>query len=331
MRSGSEPPDASRNDWLTGSQLDCPAGYRAMSRGRIPRDKLTRQAPWHLDISFFIRGQVPEFGGSPQETLDKFARFDLDSGHGRVAHSLRLETETRSQLALDLVLASDVYLNRRPNAESPSNFDDDMLSISLSTQAMTLGEMEPPAVQFSFLRPIHSKPFNPQAEEHEVSNAPDSKLTIPLGVRLLLYEWDSGSEPREYVYRDPYDDHPAPHDSQAQSRTTKSSVRKNDQNAKPTTPVPFQRPPLVVPTAARALSTIANASSQPPPVTLAASRSQDTGAVRTFVPGSQPTDTWGAPPSSQEPLASTQVLPGPHGGRALLAKKKPVKKRLGGF
>ena len=59
MRAGDEPEDASRNDWFTGSSLDCAAGYRALEKGRIPRSELARGAPWHLDISASIHRNVP--------------------------------------------------------------------------------------------------------------------------------------------------------------------------------------------------------------------------------------------------------------------------------
>ncbi len=47
------------------------------------------------------------------------------------------------------------------------------------------------------------------------------------------------------------------------------------------------------------------------------------------VPSSSQFDRMDEESGSQLPMASTQVLPGPHGGRPV--KKKPVKKRLGGF
>ncbi|TFK42497.1 hypothetical protein BDQ12DRAFT_676313 [Crucibulum laeve] len=37
------------------------------------------------------------------------------------------------------------------------------------------------------------------------------------------------------------------------------------------------------------------------------------------------------PQVSQDFMTNTQILPGPFGGRPTAAKKKPVKKRVGGF
>lgn len=53
---------------------------------------------------------------------------------------------------------------------------------------------------------------------------------------------------------------------------------------------------------------------------------------RDVIGGSQPNAMeWDANTASQIPFASTQVLPGPHGGRPSIVKKKTTKKRVGGF
>ena len=340
LRLGEEPSDASRSDWATGSSLDCAAGYRTIQEEQIPRERLVRGAPWHLDASPSIRRHVPEFDARAKKTIENLARYDLADDPRRPTDSYRRETDARSQLALDLSLSADVFSMNRPHADVLTTLEDDMLSISLSTQAMTLGDMEPPPVHFGFLRPIRktvqSKKDSDCETETGGENAGTSKLTISRGVRLLLQEWEVGSNPHEYVYRDPYNDLTAVPAVMPRYPAKVATVREPPEPAKAPTQIPTQRPPPVASSVPHAPAVIA--ASQPVFPTrrpLVAARSEG-DLVRPPlahpITGSQPTDVWVAPPSSQSvPFASTQVLPGPHGGRAPPAKKKPVKKRAGGF
>ncbi|KAI0748606.1 hypothetical protein C8Q80DRAFT_1219698 [Daedaleopsis nitida] len=338
MRSGSEPSDASRNDWLTGSALDCAAGYRAWTQGRVPRERLVQRSPWHLDISPFIRQRVPEYEQEPQKMVEKLARYDLAEGPTRTADSFRREAEARSQLALDLSLAADVFSPYAPAKDAATTVDDDdMLSISLSTQAMSLGELEPPPVRFAFLRPTRPSKLPEGAGDTTIraEDAASSKWSAPLGVRLLLQEWELGSDPKEYVYHDPYGD-TSEVAAQASRRAAKEPARKASPERAVPPRLPTQRPPTIAPSMAipQAPPVVTARSVAPARKPLGAARSQDAivaQSQRVLNGGSQPTDNWAAPPSSQEPLASTQVLPGPHGGRPSAAKKKPAKKRVGGF
>ena len=202
---------------------------------------------------------------------------------------------------------------------------------------MSLGDLDPSPVQFSFLRPLvkddpRGVPFTDEDEANTL------KAIAPLGVRLLLQEWDIGTDPYEYVYRDPYDETAQPPDRM--QRPAKPALPKDAPTIKETGPpaqTQIQRPPAI------ASSTITRgpppiAASQPaaPRKPLVAARSHGslvTGPQRAMPSGSQPQDAQsaGLPPPSQEFMASTQVLPGPHGGRPVPAKKKPVKKRVGGF
>ncbi|KAH9901571.1 hypothetical protein C8Q73DRAFT_678269 [Cubamyces lactineus] len=334
-RSGPDPDSVSRNDWFTGSVLNSTAGHRALSQGHVPYAQLVRNTPWHLDISPFVRRIVPELEGSTQSTLEKLSRYDLSDSAERTAASFRRENEARSQLALDLSLACDVYAHKRPGKDTTNNFEEDLLNISRSTEAMSLGDRDPSPMQFSFLRPLVKD--DPRGvsftDEDEVDTV---KTMAPLGVRLLLQEWDIGTDPHEYVYRDPYDEMAEPLDQVR--RPAKPALPKDAPTIKepgPPTQTQIQRPPAI------ASSTIARG---PPPIAsqpaaprkpLVAARSHGslvTGPQRAIPSGSQPLDAQavGLPPS-QEFMASTQVLPGPHGGRPVPAKKKPVKKRVGGF
>ncbi|PIL24214.1 hypothetical protein GSI_13967 [Ganoderma sinense ZZ0214-1] len=341
LRMGNEPPEASRNDWATGSSLDCAAGYRSLEKGQIPRERLVRGAPWHLDASPSLRRHVPEFDAEPKKTIENLARYNLADDPRRPADSYRMETEARSQLALDLALAADIFSMNRPRGEAPTTLEDDMLSISLSTQAMTLGDMEPPPVHFGFLRPIRKAVQSNGAKDVDseigYGDKGTSKLNTPRGVRLLLQEWDLGSNSHEYVYCDPYDES-IPIPAAASKRPARVPTTEEPPGpVKGPTQITTQRPPPVASSIPHAPPVIA--ASQPTLPTrrpLVAARSEGDLVLPLPTPpinGSQPTDVWAAPPSSQDvPFASTQVLPGPHGGRApLAAKKKKRDKRVSGF
>ncbi|KAI0647297.1 hypothetical protein C8Q79DRAFT_958760 [Trametes meyenii] len=335
IRSGSEPADASRNDWFTGSVLDSAAGYRALVQGRIPFDQLSWKAPWHLDIAPLIHRSVPEYDDDTPTTAENFSSYNLADEPSRTAPSFRRETEVRSQLALDLSLAADVYLPKRPGKDLPASFDEDIANISRSTEAMSLGDLEPPPMQFSFLRPIRKiEPSPSVVETPQEALAP--KYTTPRGVRLLLHEWEVGADPKQYTYRDPYDEVvPVP---PIQSRTAKSTSEDvHPGKVQVHTQTLSQRPPAIV-SSSTAKGHPPVACSQPlvPRKPLVAARSESmlaTASSRTPPNGRQPADGWSTVPQSSQPdfVASTQVLPGPHGGRPLPAKKKPAKKRVGGF
>ncbi|KAI9057898.1 hypothetical protein FKP32DRAFT_1597859 [Trametes sanguinea] len=337
MRSGPEPVDPSRNDWFTGSTLDCTAGHRALVQGQIPRGQLVRNTPWHLDISPIIRRTISELRDDPQGTLDSLSRYDLADGPNRTAASYRRENEARSQVALDLSLACDVFVPKRPGKNVASTFDEDMFNISRSTEAMSLAELEPPPVNFGFLRPIPKDDANGQLILAGDQADPATPV-VPLGVRLLLQEWDVGADPYQYVYRDPYDDTVEP--SARTQRPMKASppAQKEAQPSKEmgvTAQTQMQRPPAIASSNPRAPPAIAASQPLVPRRPLAAARSHDVlvppSPPRVMPSGTQPSKSTPLPPPSQDFMASTQVLPGPHGGQPAPAKKKPVKKRLGGF
>ncbi|KAI0333487.1 hypothetical protein GY45DRAFT_1296833 [Cubamyces sp. BRFM 1775] len=336
-RSGPDPDSVSRNDWFTGSVLDSAPGHRALSQGRLPHAQLVRNTPWHLDIASFVRRIVPELEESAQSTLEKLSRYDLSDDSGRTAASFRRENEARSQLALDLSLACDTYAHKRPGKGTTNNFEEDLLNISRSTEAMSLGDLDPSPVQFSFLRPlVKSDPRGLSfTEEGEVDSV---KTIAPLGVRLLLQEWDIGTDPYEYVYCDPYDE--TAESANRIQRPAKPALPKDAPTIKetgPPTQTQIQRPPAIASsTVARGPPPIAASQPTAPRKPLIAARSHGSlvsTPQRALPSGSQPLDAQavGPPPPSQEFMASTQVLPGPHGGRPAPAKKKPVKKRVGGF
>lgn len=319
FRSGNEPANPSRADFFTASSINSVRGYRALVQGRIPRDKLAKHAPWHHNWAPSLRPFLPDMSETPQDMQERLSRYDLLADDFRTGPSLRLETEAREQLTLDLALSSDVYAPHPIKQAEPSDFIDDAFeTMSRATEAMSIGIPEPPAVRFSFLRPELQDHYDRTKEDEA------RKMDCPLGVRLLLNEWEIGADPRAYAYRDPYD---SAEPLAAPPRAGRSQ-RMEKGPAAEAKPQPARMPPV-----------IAIAPAAPPPIAASQSvrprppaQSQDTGVLQM---GSQPTQLHTSLPSFSQSqgmmLPSTQVLPGPFGGRPAPAKKKPAKKRMGGF
>ena len=147
----------------------------------------------------------------------------------------------------------------------------------------------------------------------------------------MLQEWELGTDPNQYVYEDPYDDTPGV-PVQARRRAAKEPVRRaSPDRTMPPPPASTHRPPTIASSIPQAPPVIA-ASSQPVRrKPLVAARSQDAFVPQSQgVPG-QRSDAWTAPPSSQEPVASTQVLPGPHGDVLLSLRRSLRRSASAGF
>ncbi|EKM55190.1 uncharacterized protein PHACADRAFT_208714 [Phanerochaete carnosa HHB-10118-sp] len=313
FRSGPDPGNLSRTDFFTGSAINSLRGYRTLVQDRLPYEELAKRSEWHHDWTNTLRRFVPDISDSTQEMQDNFKRFDLLLDDYRPGPSLRTETEAREQLTLDLALAIDVYAPHAVQAEPDHFLDDALETMSRATEAMSIGIPEPPPVQFGFLRPA--------VREHYGRLQEEKRREYPLGVRLLLNEWTVGTDPHEYQYHDPYDNsEPSAAPARAGKKTEKPSAAEVRTQ-------PARMPPV-----------IATAPMAPPPIaasqparTRPTAQSQDASTFRTR---SQPTQL---PPSSQSSQSqetmfpSTQVLPGPFGGRPAPVKKKSVKKRMGGF
>ena len=317
FRSGNEPANPSRADFLTGSSLTSTRGYRALAQGRIPREQVTKSTPWHHNWTSSLNRFVPDMSQSTQDTYESLKRYNLITDDYRPGPSIRSEVEAREQLTVDLALSSDVYAPHAiASKESGQHLDDDAFeTMSRATEAMSIGIPEPPAVQFSFLRPV------PQDHYDRTKDVEDTKMQCPLGVRLLLGEWEVGADPTTYQYRDPYDN--------AEPFTTvppRGAKLKADKA--PGTEVKSQpaRMPPVIATAPTAAPLVASQPARPKHV----AQSQGANAL---LMGSQPVQhpPASSQPSQEMPFPSTQVLPGPFGGRPAPVKKKPAKKRMGGF
>ncbi|KAI0064586.1 hypothetical protein BV25DRAFT_1800492 [Artomyces pyxidatus] len=342
FRSGEEPSHASRADFLTRSTLSTKRGYRALEQGRVPRNELAAKVPWKCDILPILKKFDPDVSKDVHAMAQSLRTYDLAVDDYRSGPSLRREAEARDQLAVDLALSTDIYSAQpfRKPIDSQAMKDDAIETMPLVAETISPAKTDdPPPIQFSYLNPIPSVDHYTRAGE-----APESAAAPP-GVRLLLREWAAGSDPDTYAYYDPYGDgarEPAPLAPRVSPRTRPTPA----QSQAPSQP---QRPPLVV--AARP-PVVAVAQSRPPVVAATQVRLPVAAATQPRPPAiasSQPlgdgpgalrwdtslsmaaVDQRGFSPGSQELMASTQVVPGPFGGRLGVGKKKAGKKRVGGF
>ena len=219
--------------------------------------------------------------------MDHLQRFNL-VGEDVPEHVRQLERIARQQLTLDLTLSCDIFSETR--FSKPNEVDK---TLETMTGALSLGG-EPASVKFGYLRPVK------QPTSRNVGDIDDQELEIPMGVRLLLKEWDSGN-PEEYVYQDPYTAETLSSNSDGQLADSMDQSQRL-----PPMPPSSAVPPVI--------------SEKPAQI----AHSQDPTTWNHFGISQGPTV------SSQDFAISTQILPGPFGGRPNV-KKKPVKKRLGGF
>jgi hypothetical protein len=270
--------------------------------GQFPTQELVGLARWHYNI------QDTTIPGANDDYVDhnalheRLKELNLVREVGRHDSSVQRETEARERLVLDLAFSNDVY-STRPIA-LPSMAGGETTPNAMPPLGVSYNE-EPPEIKFGYFHPVRKAGADHYANEEDGEQ--DAGVSSPLGVRLLLAEWELGTNPKDYTYRDPYgvvdtDAQPIP-----QSRRLPAAPPTTQKQIQP------QRPPPVV----------AVASTQPPAVhTAERHQGQITHSQQQFEP------SWDA--FSQEPMTSTQVLPGPFGGRPG-AGKKPAKKRIGGF
>ena len=263
--------------------------------------------------------------------------------------SMQRETEAAEKLAVDLALASDIF-SSTPFRDTRTSTDGDNLLEQVEESAtslfaqMSLGQREPPAVKFGYLKPTVKDPSKHYKKRDEVQEpqSAEYEVELPLGVRLLLTEWEVGTDPAGYAYADPYGQGAS---GQVTTPNTKSrSGPTTDGMNKQLPPVVQssrnpQTPPTIVPAAKRAPPVVKSAK-QPgrdqerPQVN---SRPSATPAklvpsqVRPELMTDTLLDTTQTSSSQPAPVVNTQVVPGPFGGRPATVKKKPPKKRIGGF
>ena len=309
FRSGEEPTHASRADFLTQSTLSSRRGFRALTQGRVPREILIKGAAWYVNLEPVLRMFVPDISGDVRSIAERLRRYDLVLDDYRSGSSLRRESEAREQLTVDLILSRDVYSAQSfAKAESEVTGGDEFETMSRAAEAMTLSETLP-SVHFGYLSPVPADPGNPL----NTADVAPTSVALPPGVRLLLGEWETGTHPDQYAYHDPYDDqqpvatslifhHPTQDRDGAQATQSQQTV-----------------PPVIAYSRAGGAAGISN--SQP------TSSHLDGRFLNT-------TDSAGADVHTDSlPMASTQILPGPFGGRLPIGKRKGAagKRRVGGF
>ncbi|KAH9035298.1 hypothetical protein EDB84DRAFT_1485775 [Lactarius hengduanensis] len=309
FRSGEEPAHASRADFLTQSTLSSRRGFRALTQGRVPRETLINGAGWHFNLEPVLQMLVPDISCDVQSMVERLHRYDLVLDEYRSGSSLRRESEAREQLAVDLALSTDV-LSAQPFANSKADLTEGDIfeTMSRAAEAMSFSETGPPLVQFGHLSPI---------AHHTQDTTDDASTDLELqpGVRLLLAEWDIGTDPDQFTYHDPYDD---------QQPVTRSPIVPSPMRKRAGKDQAFitqsQRPPLVATTA-------------PPVIT------DSRAALPTVISTSQPVMTGvlvgsrNETESERAPVLPSDPVPGPYDGRLPTGKKKTAawKKRVGGF
>jgi hypothetical protein len=314
----------SRADFLTQSDINCKEGYRTFIQGRIPSQPIVHDAPWHYDLTPVLRNLDLDIPKDPQALVDHLRQYDLAS---ETATSSRIQSDACEQLALDLALSTDV-LSARPFVCPMNDNLDALETMSRATEAMSLVD-EPPPVQLGYLRPKPTTVTSGRSSAQSRTASPASQeFECPMGVRLLLKEWEVGTDPRGYTYEDPYDESNGDFIPIRRPRDIESSTQPT-QTIKPTQ---SQRPPLVVASKSLLLP-MSTAVDVPTHQRLGIHSQGSTNKAPLFRTGSQTTTNdpgIGTFSQSQDFMTSTQILPGPYGGRQPI-KKKPVKKRLGGF
>ncbi|KAI5121668.1 hypothetical protein M0805_002744 [Coniferiporia weirii] len=346
--SGEEPLHEARADFLTGTILDSARGHRARNQGRIPVASVAEKAAWHTNIQETLSRISPRVFKSepvPPEKLDPYhVSREEDSPEAD-----RRESEAREQLALDLALSMDVYSatpfrSSKPREASPSTELQESALLTRAAEQLSLSQKEPPPVTFSYHRPVvndgwkHYKNSGAAPRAHEAepqAEDEDKEVEIPLGVRLLLSEWDVDDDPYKYEYVDPYDVEGLGHDSQqpsqsgsrgkAQHRRQQGGASVSGPGAALPPPTQSQAPPTIIAAKSLALTQSRSTGSLPQP---SLARREDPRVQTQPRFGLTQAET---EPQSSQPMAmaNTQVLPGPFGGRQ--GPKKPAKKRMGGF
>lgn len=310
MRLKDESQLEARADFLNSNALDTRRGFRALAQGKLKADVSYIETKLHHSIRESVwslcKTRLPT---DPGGFFTYLHVYDRPLVNDQTLRSLEHERLAKQQIVLDISLAIDIYTNQlvKPPTDSDPQLDElDRMSVAAGNMNL---HSEPAAVEFCFLHPTSLS----EPDDSNPSMVASPKL--PMGVRLLLGEWEIGSRIGDYLYEDPYavqSESPTnPPRTAAIKHHTKQVTTGHTVSSGPVPPVITSTQP------ARLLGSF------PRPIVATSSR----GAV-----GSQPTVTI-TPiiPASQIQVANTQILRGQHGGRTSSAKTKPTKKRLGGF
>lgn len=297
FRSGEEPKHASRADFLTGTQVNSKRGFRALSQGRLNVSDLGDEAFWSHKLLPTLNIFDQDICSNIHDTVKALHHYDLKPSDARSPASLRLESEAREQLAVDLALSTDIFSGRDVSKRPSEEFEEGGLETLTETLSLT---SEPPALDFHYLRPI-TKGLKGTPEQ-----------AFPTGVRTLLQEWEIGADPEKYVLP------PLTEGSDPESPSpTRFTFVTNSLIPSMT------QPPVIATTTTGPRPAGRVAKPYAPPLIVESQPMTD--VQPTVVQSSQPAEAHFQPAM----FSSTQILPGPYGGR--LQVKKPTKKRVGGF
>lgn len=306
FRAGDDGDRATKASYLTESLVQSKRGYNALKRGDLS-PKLIK-APLHMFLFPTLQKFDRSLCADPNEMADYLQKFRLSDDVEHASQIREHEEDASQQLILDLALSFDVF------AETPvSKYGEADQTLENMTEALSLGD-EPPPIEFGYLKPLKKKDLYAKDKE----DLSWSGLDMPMGVRLLLQGWDT-SDPESYEYQDPYKaaDEPSPMQFKKSYSQSQSQVPV----------IQSQRPPQV-------LASNVIGFSQPNHFRRTAKvQSSQTSTLPALGPAPESLPVAGphcGSSQSQEIMASTQILPGPHGGRPS-GKKKPPKKRMGGF
>ncbi|KLO11894.1 hypothetical protein SCHPADRAFT_941714 [Schizopora paradoxa] len=343
FNSNEDPIPQARADFLTGTPLNSTRGYRALRQGRLSLSsdkmkKLRGEAGWHFDLASTLRNLDSAVFREDENSSDSDALTPYTvSRRNEIPEADQRESESGQQLALDLALSTDVMRSASFKSTHPNKSDEsleiaDTLSIATGKLSLNNRTDEPPHVAFGSCRPserdtkAYYKETHVYGDEDNEMEDIEKPVEMPLGVRLLLNEWVVGSDPKDYAYVDPYGlkerHEEGPQDNfivmtQASMAQTQSQAPPTIIATKKLASTQPKQPPAILP------------ASQPLAKAQVLPRQLQTQASYSQVFGTQP-DSQGQ--DSQYAMASTQILPGPFGGRpAAGPKKKPPKKRIGGF
>ena len=258
----------------------------------------TSQDPLEDIYATFARSDMSPFTDSQARQQRDTRRLVLDL------------TLSRMVIHSELIHPADRLIRKSQEPETADNLFE-------RTGQLTLDDSnEPGPADFKWLAPRVEFDIQP---EPPVTGAPDAKSLDSAASRMLLSDWTIGSDPKQFTWKD--------------WRRETSAV-----------PTPVRRPVRPLPSP-RAFSTQTFAQSQPNPRYQAPSIAQPRPQWALHGSNSIPNilahgqGTRSSPPpvlhssqSYQDLGASTQAERGPFGGRPdSKARKKPAKKRVGGF
>lgn len=312
------------------SPLTRPGARRILEAKANAISSLQKKAPRSFDLTETIRRISPKFTLDPpslhvnQQPLVAGRPTRRRDTSTTVTSSANDET-----LIQDMALATKIFsarrLDIRPSFSTSGALGDaDIEDISAATNQLSISISRPARHVYQYLRPLFANSSEASPDPPEVSSAVAVRdHGESMGARLLMAEWTLNTDPEDYQYQNPYDDESA-HGAWQQSS---SQAPKHNQVTNSRAAVPQSMPtrPTIVASKPR----------QPP--MLAVSKPQITmpcsqPTAQANYTASQPTGFDTMAGSSQNfALPSTQILPGPHGGRLSAPAKKPAKKRMGGF